>query len=705
MRKLLNLASILVIFSCSQVINAAELDPISAAGIAETEDSQIISMDLLRVTEKVTPEEVQRAKINIAKALRGELPKREPLTAVNRRNGTYCIFDGNKTYSALKEMGAKNVPVKIVEWPYTKGVKTIDELYAKNEAVESEFKSLIESLSRELGAKYVMRPGLKKRARTIEKTEKELNGNFSLICDVLAASLLFSSEEKLYEAVNKFKADNSFVMILDRWREHPRPNGYRDIQTNVMLSNGTVAEIQLHHEGIFEYSMHGGDHYLYEFERSNIDNHEMQPYTKRAEDIQRAFFKSAADGKYSSISQQVKESFKALAKELASQKTPEGADVILNRLEMIASHELNSTPAFFDNPEINILINDNYELVKQNGYAELRIPERLHNIKRENISPNVLDAAKRLHDAGFNAYIVGGVIRDSILGTKPNDYDITTDAGIDDLKNIFADTLKVHGVARGVTYYLLKYPNEIIDIAIMRNVPAAFHRLKKVPEFDPESLFSKNLLFDALERDLTFNAVYYDLNTGDIIDFLGGLHDLREKIIVTPVEPDINLTNDSRIFIRALRFKAQYGFRFSDELERAARNNYMKYMKLLAPSELAFNFNKLFCTGYARKSYEVLRDYKVFECVFPSVKDICGTEKYINYAERASDFLDNKYKSGEEIHNSLVIALMLKPALEYHDVKTILDEQSSVYEFSKGERERIEKLLTSQEQLEPVAGF
>ena len=340
MKKLLNVIFILAIFSCSSILSAAELDPISAADVAQTENSQIISMDLLRVTEKLTPEEIQRTKNHMANSSRGELPKREPLSVVKRGDGTYSIIDGNKTYLALKEMGAKNVPVEVFEQPYVKDIKTIDELYEKNIAVEAEFKSLLESLSRELGAKLVMRPGLKKRERTIEKAQNKLNGNYSMVCDILAATLLFPNEEKIYEAVEKFKADNSFVTILDRWREHPRPNGYRDIQTNIMLSNGAIAEIQLHHEGIFEYSMYGGDHYLYEFERSNINNHEMQPYTKRAEEIQRAFFKAAADGKYSALSKEVKESFKALAKDLSGQKTPEGAEPILNRLMMIVNHEL-----------------------------------------------------------------------------------------------------------------------------------------------------------------------------------------------------------------------------------------------------------------------------------------------------------------------------------------------------------------------------
>ena len=173
----------------------AELDPIAASDVQETEGSQIVSMDLLRLTETVTPMSMAAAKHNMERALKGLLPKRKPLTVVNRGDGTYCIFDGNNTFAILKELGAKNVPVVILRRPYQKGVKTLDELYAKCGEAEAEFRSLMQSLSEELGAKLVLRPGLKSREQTIEKAAELYNGDYSRIRDVLAASLIFNSEE------------------------------------------------------------------------------------------------------------------------------------------------------------------------------------------------------------------------------------------------------------------------------------------------------------------------------------------------------------------------------------------------------------------------------------------------------------------------------------------------------------------------------
>ena len=101
MKKILLLLFTFVLAFCSTA-NAVEIDPVAAIYIAETETSQIISMDLLRLTEEVTPETISWAKYNMDRAVKGELSKRKPLTVVERGDGTYEIFDGNNTFAALK---------------------------------------------------------------------------------------------------------------------------------------------------------------------------------------------------------------------------------------------------------------------------------------------------------------------------------------------------------------------------------------------------------------------------------------------------------------------------------------------------------------------------------------------------------------------------------------------------------------------------
>lgn len=250
----------------------------------------------------------------------------------------------------------------------------------------------------------------------------------------------------------------------------------------------------------------------------------MLKYVKQARDIQREFFNAAAEGRYSGLSEEVKSSVREFAKELSSQTTPEGAEPILNRLSMIVNHELRTPEVkLFDNPEINRLIDENYIAVKEKGYAELRIPERLHRIPREKISAAAVDTADLLIRSGFQAYLVGGSVRDLILGTKVNDFDIVTDANFEEQKKIFAGHFSSHSHQNGINYGIAVYPGEEIDLAQMRNIPAAYYWLKNIPDFNPEELFSSNLRNDSFQRDLTLNAVYYGHEDGRPHRLSGGI--------------------------------------------------------------------------------------------------------------------------------------------------------------------------------------
>ncbi len=122
LRRFLILAVVLatVLFNGSGMTEQLEPDPISAGDIYQTEDSVILPMDALRVTEAVTPEDIRHTLDIIEKTKNGEMKQREPLSVVERGDGTYSIIDGNRSYSALKQLGAKNIPVIVVSRPYHK---------------------------------------------------------------------------------------------------------------------------------------------------------------------------------------------------------------------------------------------------------------------------------------------------------------------------------------------------------------------------------------------------------------------------------------------------------------------------------------------------------------------------------------------------------------------------------------------------------
>ena len=319
---------------------------------------------------------------------------------------------------------------------------------------------------------------------------------------------------------------------------------------------------------------------------------------------------------------------------------------------------------FFDNEEINRLIDENYKEVQEKGYAELRIPLSLHHISEDYISPDCLDAGHKLLDAGYTAYVVGGAIRDLIIHEASNDFDITTNATVEQMKEVLGD-VSFHTVQTGYTFGMALYPGrDGIDVATNVNIPAAYAGMEGVPEFEPASLYSENIVFDSFQRDLPMNALYYDLATGDLVDFHGGLYNLREKFMDTMVDPEVEFTDNPPSAIRALRFKARYQYRFSDRVEKAMRAHAQEYFNLMTSSTIAAQLRRFFPKGYARRSYDVLVDYGVFTNLYPVTAEIANTSEYQEYCRKAMDYMDIWYDDYGTHSDFLSMAVFLWPVIE-----------------------------------------
>ena len=341
----------------------------------------------------------------------------------------------------------------------------------------------------------------------------------------------------------------------------------------------------------------------------------------------------------------------------------------------LPENENTRSDAFFTD-EINALIDENYELVKEQGWAELRIPQSVHGITEDYISPNALDAAKKLIDAGYEACIIGGAMRDIVMGTATSDFDIVSNATLEEQEKILGD-VTYHEAQGGYVFGYAHYPDEIIDIAQCLNIPAFYYGLPGVPEFDPSSLYSENFVFDSFERDLTFNSIYYDVKTGDLVDYHGGLHDIREGIVETMGDPLVQFENNPASAIRALRFMARYGFTLSDRVEEAMQAHGAEYMRLLNEISVEFNLPKYFPSGYARAGYEALMEYGAFPVLYPPASGLCRTESYIRYAQAATDWMDEWHEAGNVQDDRLAMAVFLWPVVTLGEDASSMEEQAT----------------------------
>lgn len=190
-----------------------------------------------------------------------------------------------------------------------------------------------------------------------------------------------------------------------------------------------------------------------------------------------------------------------------------------------------------------------------------------HNISRQSIDPDALKILYRLLRAGYKAYLVGGGVRDLLLGLKPKDFDIGTDAKPDDMRALFRNSRVIGRRFRLVHVFFRG--NKIIEVATFRTAGTAEEEGENGNgEAATEARNNKEIeniygtdATDAFRRDLTINALFYDIATYSVIDYVGGVKDLQDGIIRIIGDPDKRFAEDPVRLIRTVRHAARTGFR------------------------------------------------------------------------------------------------------------------------------------------------
>lgn len=193
------------------------------------------------------------------------------------------------------------------------------------------------------------------------------------------------------------------------------------------------------------------------------------------------------------------------------------------------------------------------------------IPRSEHDLSRQYIDENSLKVLYRLHRHGYKAYLVGGGVRDLLLGRTPKDFDIGTDATPEQVYKLFRNSRIVGRCFR--LAHIIFGRNECIEVATFRRKPVE----EEVP--DDERFFCENVFGtpreDAFRRDFTINALFYSIDDFSIIDYTGGLEDLRRGIIRVIGDPVERFAEDPVRMLRALEFSARLGFELHEDIAPA----------------------------------------------------------------------------------------------------------------------------------------
>ncbi|WP_163056237.1 polynucleotide adenylyltransferase PcnB [Acidithiobacillus ferrooxidans] len=303
-------------------------------------------------------------------------------------------------------------------------------------------------------------------------------------------------------------------------------------------------------------------------------------------------------------------------------------------------------------------------------------PRSQHNVSRLQISDSALQVLNGLHRAGFQAYLVGGSVRDLLLGREPKDFDVATDAHPEQVRKLFRRNARLIG--RRFILVHVQFGNEIIEVATFRGSANG-----KEDEFSEHSETGRiladnvygSLEEDARRRDFTANALYYNIADRSILDFSTGMEDLQTGRLRVIGDPEQRYREDPVRMLRAVRFAAKLGF----TLDAAAQAPITACRELLqeVPSARLFEETlKLFLTGNAQTSFEHLRQMGLFAALFPQVDALLDDARYGSarvLLQGALQGTDARLLEGKSVTPAFLFAALLWPALQQE--RQLLEQQ------------------------------
>ena len=298
------------------------------------------------------------------------------------------------------------------------------------------------------------------------------------------------------------------------------------------------------------------------------------------------------------------------------------------------------------------------------------VPRAEHAISRKQIDPDALKVLYRLHQSNYRAYLVGGSVRDLLLGRRPKDFDIGTDAHPYQVKRLFRNcwiigrrfrlahvrfgpkTIEVATFRRQLTAAELAAPDEPgegIVVDELGDVDRMIHRDNTFGT--PEE--------DAFRRDFTVNALFYDIADFSVIDFTGGLRDLEARVIRSIGEPTERFQEDPVRMIRAVSMASRLDFSIDPPID-AAIAAHRGDLARSAPARLIEEIYKLLRAGAAEKAFRMLAERRMFEPVAPEMQKRAGDALFRSLA--AVDAYRRQFEeTPETLTNAILLGTLLVP--------------------------------------------
>lgn len=300
-----------------------------------------------------------------------------------------------------------------------------------------------------------------------------------------------------------------------------------------------------------------------------------------------------------------------------------------------------------------------------------------HTLSRSQISDNALRVLYRLKKMGYEAYLVGGCVRDLLLGYEPKDFDVVTDAKPEEVRKVFNNCRLIGRRFRLAHVY---FGRSIIEVATFRGSSTGDQgrqRVHKDGRLLRDNIFG-NIEDDAWRRDFTVNALYYNIRDFTVRDYTGGMADHATGTLRLIGDPLLRYQEDPVRMLRAVRFAAKLGFKLEPTCEQALFTSSQLLTKIPA-ARLYDEVLKLFLSGNAAKAFTMLRHYGLFSALFPPTEK-CLTQEKNNacglFIERALANSDRRISEAKSITPYFFLAVFLWHPMQ-QEVKQNRDSEDS----------------------------
>ena len=299
-----------------------------------------------------------------------------------------------------------------------------------------------------------------------------------------------------------------------------------------------------------------------------------------------------------------------------------------------------------------------------------------HQFPAHDISRAAIQVTETLQEAGFSAYLVGGCVRDLLLGGHPKDFDVATNATPEQVTKLFR---RSRIIGRRFKIVHVRFGREIIEVTTFRGSHEEANKKNEAVQCEKGILLRDNVYgdieSDAKRRDFTVNALYYDPAKEEILDFTNGLKDLEARQLSIIGNPDERYKEDPVRMLRAIRFAVKLGFTLTESSEKPI-HQHADYLSHIPAARLFEEVLKLLMSGYATAILHKLKDYKLLAYLLPAA-DACldkGSEEGKKLIFSATANTDKRIRKNQRVTPAFLYAAMLWPSLN-NEMQYLIKEQ------------------------------